>query len=155
MSTSFFEYSNTSDRKRKKKTLLIHLLYSQQENHMISKKVAKFIKLIKRFRILQVWLKSSDIWRWLSGLKSELFEAFSKVEVLMFFDKRALSISFLMFFAAYLTSLFIFLMLACRRTSKSQLLKKLQKALISDLIINVKYRSIWVILAGFESVWSA
>jgi hypothetical protein len=31
-----------------KKTLLTHLLYSQQANHVISKKVAEFIKLIKR-----------------------------------------------------------------------------------------------------------
>jgi hypothetical protein len=75
-----------------KKLQQVYLLYSQQANHMILKKVAEFIKLIKRFRILQVWLKSSDIRRWLSGLKSELFEAFSKVEVLMFFDKRALKV---------------------------------------------------------------
>jgi hypothetical protein len=78
------------DERMHKRTLLIHLLYSQQANHIISKKVAEFIKLIKRFWILQEWVKSSDIWRWLSGLKWELFEAFSKVEVLMFFDERTL-----------------------------------------------------------------
>jgi hypothetical protein len=61
---------------------------------MISKKFAKFIKLIKRFRYLQVWLNLIDIWRWLSSLK---VRAFSKVEILMFFDERALSISLLIF----------------------------------------------------------
>jgi hypothetical protein len=71
----------------------------------------------------------------------------------MFFGKRALNTSLLIFFlAAYFTSLLIFLVSARRRTSKSQ---RLQKALISDLIINVKYRSIWVILAGIESALSA
>jgi hypothetical protein len=57
------------------------------------KKLAEFIKLIKRFWYLQVCLQSSDIWRWLSGLKWELFEAFSKVEILMFFGKRALTLT--------------------------------------------------------------
>jgi hypothetical protein len=42
----------------------------------------------------------------------------------------------------------MFLVLACRRTSKSQLF---EKALISGMIINVKYRSIWIMLAGIES----
>jgi hypothetical protein len=54
------------------------------------KKVAKFIKLIKRFRILQEWLKTSDIWRDYQSWKWALFEVFSKVDILMFFDKRAL-----------------------------------------------------------------
>jgi hypothetical protein len=49
---------------------------------------------------------------------------------------------------AYFLSLLIFLVSACRRTSKSQ---KLQKALTSGLIINVKYRSIRVMIAGIES----
>ncbi len=62
-------------------------LYSQRANHMISKKIAKFIKLIKRFRTLQDWLKTSDIWRWLSDLKEEFFEAF---QILMFLDERTL-----------------------------------------------------------------
>jgi hypothetical protein len=53
-------------------------LYSQHANHMISKKVAEFIKLIKRFRILQEWLKTSNIWRDYQVWKSELFEALSK-----------------------------------------------------------------------------
>jgi hypothetical protein len=56
----------------------------------------------------------------------------------MFFGERTLSTSLLIFFfAAYFTSLLIFLVPARRRTSKFQLLKKLQKALTSDLIINV------------------
>jgi hypothetical protein len=33
-----------------------------RKSHVL-KKVAKFIKLIKRFLILQEWLKTSDIWR--------------------------------------------------------------------------------------------
>jgi hypothetical protein len=35
------------------------------------------------------------------------------------------------------------------------ILKELQKALISDLIINVKYRSFRIILAEIESAWLA
>jgi hypothetical protein len=70
-----------------------YMLYSRQACRLTKYKVAEFIKLIKRFRFLQVWLKSSDIWRWLSDLKWELFEAFSKVEILMFFDKRTLNAS--------------------------------------------------------------
>jgi tetrahydromethanopterin S-methyltransferase subunit D len=53
----------------------------------------------------------------------------------------------LFFSGACFSSLLISLVLACRRTPKSQ---KLQKALLSGLIINVKYRSFCVILAGIE-----
>jgi hypothetical protein len=84
----FFEYMNTSLEYRD--TLREYMLYSRQTCRFITYKVAKFIKLIKRFRFLQVWLKLSDIWRCLSDLKWELFEAFSKIEILMFFDKRTL-----------------------------------------------------------------
>jgi hypothetical protein len=70
-----------------------YLLYSQRANDIILKTIAKFTKLIKRIRYLQVWLKSSDIWRWLSGLKWERFEAFSKVEILMFFEASTKKIS--------------------------------------------------------------
>ncbi len=74
-----------------------YMLYSRQTCRLTKYKLAKFIKLIKRFRFLQVWLKLSDIWRCLSDLKWELFETFSKVEILMFFDKRTLNVSLLMF----------------------------------------------------------
>jgi hypothetical protein len=57
---------------------------------MISKKFAEFIKLIKRFQNLKEWLKTSDIWRDYQAWKWALFEAFSKVEILMFFGERAL-----------------------------------------------------------------
>jgi hypothetical protein len=91
ISTLFFDYVNIFLRIQQhswsKKLQQVYLLYSQQTNHMISKKVAK-IKLIKRFWYLQEWLKSSDIWRWLSDLKWELFKALSKVKILMFSDKR-------------------------------------------------------------------
>jgi hypothetical protein len=113
-----------------------YLMYSQQAWDTATRQLRRVIKLIERIRYLQAWPKSSVIWRWLSGLKWELFAAFSRVELLMFFDERALSISLLIyFFAAYFTSLLNFLALARWRTSKSELL---QKALISDLIINVK-----------------
>ncbi len=58
--------------------------------------------------------------------EEELFEAFAKVEVLMFFDERALNISLLIFFESLKLSLLMFLASASRRTSK---LKELQKAL--------------------------
>jgi hypothetical protein len=89
-------------------------LYSQQANYMILKKVAKFIKLIKRFWYLQLRLKSSNIWRWLSGLKWELFQTLSKVEILMFFDEQTLIINLFMFFAAYFINLLIFWVLIKR-----------------------------------------
>ncbi len=41
------------------------------------------------------------------------------------------------------------------RSPKNIKTEKPQKALISDLIINVKYRSFWVILIEIESAWSA
>jgi hypothetical protein len=82
---------------RIKKHFAEYMLYSRQTCRFTKYKLAKFIKLIKRFRFLQVWLKLSDIWRCLSSLKWELFEAFSKVEILMFFDKRALNASLFMF----------------------------------------------------------
>jgi hypothetical protein len=50
-------------------------------------------------------------------------------------------------------SLLIFLVPArSRRTSK---LWTFEKSFHSDLITNVKYRSIWVVLAGIECAWSA
>ncbi len=70
--------------------LAAYMLYSRQTCRFTKYNAAKFIKLIKRFRFLQIWLKPNDIWRWLSDLKWELFEAFSKIENLMFFDKQAL-----------------------------------------------------------------
>jgi hypothetical protein len=51
-------------------------LYSQRANHMISKKVARFIKLFKRFRILQEWLKTSDILRDYQVWKKSLLKLF-------------------------------------------------------------------------------
>ncbi len=58
--------------------------------------------------------------------ETRVFEAFSKVEVLMFFGKRALRASLLILLKTrLLTSLLIFLVFARRRTSKSELLKKL------------------------------
>jgi hypothetical protein len=74
--------------------------------------------------------------------KKSFLKLFQKFKVLMFFDERTLNF----------TSLLIFLVPARRRSSKSE---KLQKALLSDLIINVKYRSFWVILVEIESAWSA
>jgi hypothetical protein len=41
------------------------------------------------------------------------------------------------------------------RSSKNIKTEKSQKAFISDLIINVKYRMFWVILIEIESAWSA
>jgi hypothetical protein len=55
----------------------------QQENFV------ELIKMIERIRYLQAWLKLSVIWRWLSDLKWELFE---EVQILMFFDERALKL---------------------------------------------------------------
>jgi hypothetical protein len=52
----------------------------------------------------------------------------------------------------YLTSRHIFFSARSRRTSKCE---KFQRALISDLIINVKYRSFWVILEEIKSALSA
>ncbi len=49
-----------------------------------------YVKLIKHFRFLPVWLKTSDIWRWLSDLK---WRAFWKVQILMFFDEQVLNIN--------------------------------------------------------------
>ncbi len=61
--------------------------------------------------------------------ETKAFEAFSKVEVLMFFGKRALRANLLILLAKLktrlLTSVLIFLVLARRRTSKSELLKQL------------------------------
>jgi sensor histidine kinase YesM len=147
--TSWICYTYITHSLSSKKT---YLLYSQQVNLIISKDFARFTKLIKRFRFLQVWFKSSDNWRWLSSLKWELFETFSKVEIVMFFDKRALNTSLLIFFSLFtlLTYLF-FLVLVRRWTLKFQ---RLRKALISELIIDVTYYSIWVILAEIESVLS-
>jgi hypothetical protein len=48
-------------------------------------------------------------------------------------------------------SLLIFLVLAREEHQNFELLKELQKARISDLIINVKYRSFRVILVEIES----
>ncbi len=64
----------------KKLCYLTCSLYSQRANHMISKKVAKFIKLIKRFRNLQEWLKTSDIWRDYQVWNKSFSEALSKVQ---------------------------------------------------------------------------
>jgi hypothetical protein len=74
----------------KKLCYLTCSLYSQRANHMISKKVAKFIKLIKRFRNLQGWLKRAtfDV-----IIKSEIrafLKLFQKFKVLMFLDERTL-----------------------------------------------------------------
>ncbi len=69
--------------------------------------------------------------------------------------QASFDVSFFLSFAclsSFSTSLLIFLALARRETSKQ---KKLQTALISDLITNVKCRSIWIILAEIESAWSA
>jgi hypothetical protein len=71
-------------------TSLTCSLYSQRANHMISRKVAEFDKLIKRIRYLQEWLKTSDIWRDYHLWKWELFEPFSKVQILMFLRERTL-----------------------------------------------------------------
>ncbi len=81
--------------------------------------------MIKRFRFLQVWFKTSDIWRWLSDLKIELFEAF---QILMFFDEWTLNINLLMFFAAYFTSLFIFLVFARPRIAKLWIFERASKS---------------------------
>jgi hypothetical protein len=51
-------YPDTPSAKVSKK---ICWLYSQRANHIIFKKNWEFVKLIKRFRYLQAWLKSSDI----------------------------------------------------------------------------------------------
>jgi hypothetical protein len=64
----------------KKLCYLTCSLYSQRANHMISKKVAKFIELIKRFRNLQEWLKTSDIWRDYQVWNESFSEALSKVQ---------------------------------------------------------------------------
>jgi hypothetical protein len=63
-------------------------LYSQHVNHMTSKKVAKFIKLIKRFRTLQEWLKTSDIWRDYQIWNESFLKLFQKFKVLMFFESE-------------------------------------------------------------------
>jgi hypothetical protein len=131
-------------------------LYSQRANHMICKKVSKFIKLIKRFRILQGWLKTSDIWRDYQIWKKSFLKLFQKFKILMFLGERTLKkinrlrVSELLH--SLTLSLLIFLVFARWGTSKFE---KLQKALLSDLIINVKYRSFWVILAKIKSAWSA
>jgi hypothetical protein len=80
-----------------------------------SKNFAELTKLIKRTRYLQVWPETSDIWRWLSDLKWELFEAFSEVEILMFFDKRTLSISLLILFSLLISLAYLFFLALARR----------------------------------------
>jgi hypothetical protein len=82
--------ASARDAVSKSEAIHISARCTRQTYRFTTYKATKFIKLIKRFRFLQVWLKSSDIWRCLSELKWELFEAFSKVEILMFFDKWTL-----------------------------------------------------------------
>jgi hypothetical protein len=74
----------------KKLCYLTCSLYSQRANHMISKKVAEFIKLIERFRILQGWLKTSDIWRDYQVWNESFLKLFQKFKVLMFLGERTL-----------------------------------------------------------------
>jgi hypothetical protein len=70
---------------------------------------------------------------WLSGLKWELIEAFSKVQ--NFDVSRRANTKKISKLSSLTLSLLIFLVFRRRRTSKVQLLKKLQKVLLSDLII--------------------
>jgi hypothetical protein len=80
---------------------------------------------------------------------------FQKFKILMFLDERTLKkISRLKVneLWRWLTlSLLIFLVFDRRETSKSE---KFQNVLFSDLIINVKCCSFWIILAEFENAWS-
>jgi hypothetical protein len=57
---------------------------------MISKKVAEFINLIERFRILQEWLKTSDIWRDYQVWNESFMKLFQKFKISMFLGERTL-----------------------------------------------------------------
>jgi hypothetical protein len=83
------------------------------------KKVWELLNLIKRFRFLRAWLKSSDIWRLI--IKPEM-KAFWDFDVS---SKRALNakLAYLLFHRAKACLLTrFFLVPARRRTSKSQLI---------------------------------
>ncbi len=69
--TLYFSYTYTHTYQISKKTCS---LYSQQAWSTVTWKFCRIFKLIKRFQYLQEWLKSSDVWRWLSGLKWEFLK---------------------------------------------------------------------------------
>jgi hypothetical protein len=73
-----------------------------------------------------------------------------KLQFKWLFQKLSLELLLLLFFQKKKSKLILNV-----RSSKNIKTEKFQKALISDLIINVKYRSFWVILIRIESAWSA
>jgi hypothetical protein len=102
--TFYFLYTYILSYQISKKTCS---LYSQQACNTATENFYIITESVKRFRYLQVWFKSSDIWRWLSGLKWEHFQK------LRFWcsSKRALNTSLFIFLVS--KSFFIFLMPVC------------------------------------------